>query len=78
MALLEKQGLLGGNSAWASSGVNGVDTSKVPEDSIESFTDDVVKSSQRPVTALVTTLTTEVRPCVRCLLYTSPSPRDRG
>eukprot|EP00750_Incisomonas_marina_P024281 INCI51.1.p1 GENE.INCI51.1~~INCI51.1.p1 ORF type:complete len:1362 (+),score=256.52 INCI51.1:419-4087(+) len=59
VALLEKQGLFGGNSAWASSGVNGVDVEKVPEDSIEAFTADVVRSSRRPVNDLVTTLTKE-------------------
>ena len=45
--LLEKEAYAGGNSRWASSGINGVDVETVAEnpDSVASFREDCEKSS---------------------------------
>eukprot|EP00960_Hanusia_phi_P039611 753953-Hanusia_phi.AAC.11 len=58
VVLLEKQGHLGGNSAWASSGVNAVDVNDTKSgDSVELFTQDVVKAAGRGDNPLIPVLT---------------------
>lgn len=58
VVLLEKQGHLGGNSAWASSGVNAVDENNtVSGDSVEAFTNDTVKGAGRGDNPLIPVLT---------------------
>jgi len=48
--LIDKEGLPGGNSAKASSGVNGIDNSSATlyDDSVERFREDVIRGSGRP------------------------------
>uniref|UniRef100_A0A7S4L0X3 Cytochrome b5 heme-binding domain-containing protein n=1 Tax=Guillardia theta TaxID=55529 RepID=A0A7S4L0X3_GUITH len=58
VVVLEKQGHLGGNSAWASSGVNAVDVNDTKSgDSVELFTQDVVKAAGRGDNPLIPVLT---------------------
>lgn len=58
MVLLEKMGHLGGNSAWASSGVNAVDVNDTKTgDSVEIFTADVTKAAGRGDNPLIRVLT---------------------
>ena len=58
VAVVEKMGHLGGNSAWASSGVNAVDLEHNPtNDSIAAFTQDVLKGAQLESNPLVNVLT---------------------
>eukprot|EP00961_Rhodomonas_salina_P285355 3856052-Rhodomonas_salina.1 len=58
VVLLEKQGHLGGNSAWASSGVNAVDVNNTASgDSVDAFTADTVKGAGRGDNPLIPVLT---------------------
>ena len=58
VVLLEKMGHLGGNSAWASSGVNAVDVNDTKTgDSVDIFTSDVVRAAGRGDNPLVRVLT---------------------
>jgi hypothetical protein len=58
VVVLEKMGHLGGNSAWASSGVNAVDVNNTASgDSVEIFTADVVKAAGRGDNPLIHVLT---------------------
>jgi succinate dehydrogenase/fumarate reductase flavoprotein subunit len=58
VAVLEKMGHLGGNSAWASSGVNAVDLeNNVSGDSVAAFTSDTLKGAQLASNPLVNVLT---------------------
>jgi len=58
VVVLEKMGHLGGNSAWASSGVNAVDVNDTKtQDSVDIFTADVVKAAGRGDNPLIRVLT---------------------
>lgn len=58
VVVLEKQGHLGGNSAWASSGVNAVDVNNTKSgDSVASFTADTLRGAQIPNSTLIPVLT---------------------
>eukprot|EP00899_Mesostigma_viride_P015520 jgi/Mesvir1/2396/Mv22140-RA.1 len=57
--LVEKEPFLGGNSAWASSGINGVDEGAAPGDSVEVFTGDTVRSSGKNESELARVLCTD-------------------
>jgi len=58
VVLLEKMGHLGGNSAWASSGVNAVDVNDTrTQDSVDIFTADVTKAAGRGDNPLISVLT---------------------
>ena len=58
VVLLEKMGHLGGNSAWASSGVNAVDVNDTKTgDSVDIFTSDVAKAAGRGDNPLIRVLT---------------------
>jgi len=58
VVLLEKMGHLGGNSAWASSGVNAVDVNDTKTaDSVDIFTADVTKAAGRGDNPLIRVLT---------------------
>jgi succinate dehydrogenase/fumarate reductase flavoprotein subunit len=58
VVLLEKQGHLGGNSAWASSGVNAVDTNNTANgDSVAAFTADTMRGAQIENSSLIPVLT---------------------
>ena len=58
VVLLEKMGHLGGNSAWASSGVNAVDVNDTrTADSVDIFTADVTKAAGRGDNPLIRVLT---------------------
>jgi flavocytochrome c len=48
VVLLEKEGYVGGNSQWASSGINGVDRVNYPEnpDTVETYAEDCYKHSR--------------------------------
>ena len=56
--ILEKNGHLGGNSAWASSGVNAVDENNTSNgDSVDAYTQDTLKAAGRGANPLVSVLT---------------------
>jgi ERO1-like protein alpha len=56
--ILEKNGHLGGNSAWASSGVNAVDENNTEsKDSVEAYTQDTLRAAGRGANPLVSVLT---------------------
>ena len=58
VVVLEKMGHLGGNSAWASSGVNAVDVNDTKtQDTVDIFTADVVKAAGRGDNPLIRVLT---------------------
>ena len=58
VVILEKNGHLGGNSAWASSGVNAVDENNTEsKDSVEAYTQDTLKAAGRGANPLVSVLT---------------------
>jgi succinate dehydrogenase/fumarate reductase flavoprotein subunit len=58
VVLLEKMGHLGGNSAWASSGINAVDVNDTStQDTVEIFTADVTKAAGRGDNPLISVLT---------------------
>ena len=58
VVLLEKMGHLGGNSAWASSGINAVDVNDTStQDTVEIFTSDVTKAAGRGDNPLISVLT---------------------
>ena len=45
VTIIDKEGLFGGNSAWASSGINAVDDETAQnEDSVENYKQDTLKS----------------------------------
>jgi hypothetical protein len=58
VVIVEKNGHLGGNSAWASSGVNAVDENNTEsKDSVEAYTQDTLRAAGRGANPLVSVLT---------------------
>lgn len=57
VTIIDKEGLFGGNSAWASSGINAVDDETAQnEDSVENYKQDTLKSGALEESELISVL----------------------
>ena len=64
--LVDKEAVLGGNSAWASSGINAVDSAS-PGDSVEGYMEDTLRSSGLEDSELIRVLAVQSGPTLRWL-----------
>ena len=76
VVLVDKEAVLGGNSAWASSGINAADPAS-PGDSVEGYMEDTLRSSGLEDSELIRVLAVESGPTLKWLRHRVGLPLEK-